>query len=165
MRVQCLSASRNWGTWSTPRFWSSRTDTSLLQRKPGHGNWENISHFCSLQNRTVERGFLFCFSHPGKEEWLGVCQQYHSWTKSALVNHRHIGHGDRHAAAAQAFWQPCGGSSSCTVIPRLWKTFGPFAELSPSADLIGPCTCLQGAGTADFNKAKKLVYYQAIEPL
>lgn len=136
--VQFLSAPRNWGSWRTPGLWNSRTDTSLPHRELGYRNCENTSHFWSLQSTTMERFFFFLY--PGKDEWLGVCQQYHSCTKSAPVNHLRIRHRDRHRAAAEYFWQPR-GSSSCTAVPWLWEKFGPFATPFLSDHLIGLCTC------------------------
>lgn len=56
-------------------------------------------------------------------------------------------------------------SSSCTAFLGVGENFGPLAAPSPFHSLNWAVYLFQGTGTASFNKAKKFVYYQAIEPL
>lgn len=168
MGVQFLSVPRNWGaealqdseaTGLMPVFCRGNQSMGIERTLVTFG------HYRIEPWQEVWVGLFFFFPHPGKEEWLGVCQQYHSWTKSAPVNHRHIGQRQAYSSCPRLLAALRRQQQLHSHSMAMKKTFGPFAALSPSADLIGPCTCLQGTGTGDFNKAKKLVYYQATEPL
>lgn len=158
--VQFLSVPRNWGSWSAPGLWSSRTDTGLRHRKPGYGNWENTSHFWSLQSTTVEIFFFISWQRRVTGCMAALPQLYKVSTskpppyqtqKQAYSSCRRLLAAlqqqqlQSHSMAKRKFWSLCNSL--------------PFSSLNWATYLF------QGTGTANFNKAKKSVYYQAIEPL
>lgn len=158
--VQFLSVSRIWGSWSTPGLWSNRTDTSLLHRRTGYGNWENTSHFWSLQSTAMDFFFFISWQRRVTGCMPAVPQLYKvSTSKPPLYQTWRQPYSSCRRPLAALRQQQL--HSRSVAKRKVWSLCNslPFSSLNWAMYLF------QGTGTANFNKAKKSVYYQAIAPL
>lgn len=125
MRISCWNVFR-----STVSFHTQHLRIRTLKQQDWYQPakearlWELREHQALLVIRDYSCAVVFLY--PGKEECLGICQQYHSCTKLTPTKHLHYqtwrqGNSNcRRLLAAP-------GSSSCKAISWLQGKFGPFA--------------------------------------